>query len=60
MTALAIGVQAIVALLIASVAFHLAALGILLLWLAIQSACGALASQLSTLLRSLFSPGVQT
>lgn len=60
MTAIAIGMQAIVALLIALFVVQLAALGVVLLWLAIQSACGAFASQLSTLLRSLFSPGVQT
>ena len=60
MTEIAIGVQAIVALLIALFVVQSAALGVVLLWLAIQSAGGALASRISTSLHSRFPFGLRT
>ena len=44
MAVIAVGVQAILALMLASFAIELATLGLVLLWLAIRSACGEIAS----------------
>ena len=60
MAVIAVGVQAILALMLASFAIELATLGLVLLWLAIRSACGEIASMIGGSLRLRISFKAQT